>query len=128
MMTSSPGVEQRLNQVEETLFTATGDEDLLWPVFQAVIAPEFRYNRPLEISGSINGRITCESGMDSLDGRGPDVFGCIEIRFTGPEPDDVLASRPQLGNACRHGKGRGGFDALYPVCKPDLVQNCYPVF
>ena len=121
------GVEQRLDEIEKTLLAPAGDEDLFRPVFQAIVTPEFRYNRALELRSTINGGIARKSGVNGRDGRRPDVLGGIEIRFAGPEPDDVLAGSAQLGDPRRHRQGRGGFDALYPVREPDLVQNCYPV-
>ena len=122
------GVEQCLGQVEETLLATAGDEDLIRPVFQTVVTAEFRYNRLLEFSGSVNGGVAREPGVDRLYGGGPDMVGRIEIRFAGTEPDDVLAGRAQFGNMRRYCEGGGGLDALYPVSEPDLVQSCYPVF
>jgi hypothetical protein len=88
---------------------------------------ELRYNGLLEFGRPVHGGIAGKARADGLDGRGPDVVRGIEIRFAGAETDDVLAGGPQFGNPGGDRQGGGGLDALYPVCKRDLVQGGCPV-
>ncbi len=54
----------------------------------------------------------------SLDGGRLDMFGRVEVRLSGAEPDHVAPLRAQLGGERADRQGRGRFDSL------NALRNC----
>ena len=102
-----------MGQIKKTLLTAYRDQDLVRRIVQAVLAGEFGDDGLLQLRRTAHVGVLGEAVLDGLDGRLFNVFRGIEIRFAGPQTDDVLSRGAQCGGAGGDGKSGGGFNALY---------------
>ncbi len=75
---------------------------------QAVLTRELGLYGGLQLGGTVDGSVARLAGRDRLDGGGPDVFRCLEIRFAGTETQDVTTVRAQFGHEREDGTGRRG--------------------
>jgi len=112
-------IENGLGQVVEALLAATGDQDLLRSIIEAVVALEFVDDGLFQRGGTIYRCILGKAVAYRLDGRFLDMVGGVEVRFTRPQSNDVLAGGPHLGGAGSDGQGRGRFDGLHADGKLD---------
>jgi hypothetical protein len=83
-----------------------------WLYIQSVVPLELVDHGLLELGGAVHRGVLGEAGVNRGDGRVLDVIGCVEIRLTGAESDDILALGTEcLGAGC-DGQGGGWFDGL----------------
>ncbi len=107
------GIDGGQHQVEEALLAAAGHQDLLRGVVQPVVALELGDDGLLECGGAADGGVLGEALVDRRDGGILDVLRRIEVRFAGPQSDDVLALGFQFGRTRGDSESGRGLDGLY---------------
>ena len=106
------GVDDGKHKIEETLLAAARNQDLPGSVGKIILPLELGDNGVFEARGAAYRCVFGETLVDGDNGRILDILWRFKIRFPGPQPDDVLALRLELGGPGCDGKGRGGFDGL----------------
>src|SRR5204862_2362921 len=104
------------------LLAAARDEDLLLLVVEAVLARELGDDRLLQRWRSARRGVLGEPLVDGRDGRVLDELRRVEVRLSGPQPDDVVALRFPALRLGGHQKCGGGLDGLEAVC--DKRHEC----
>ena len=105
-------VEHGHAEVVDSLLGARADQNLVALVADLIVALELRDDGVFELDDAVDVGVTREALADRLDTRVGNVRGCVEVRFAGAEPDDVLAFGFQFRGARGDGEGGRRLDAL----------------
>ena len=106
-MTSSPWIEQHLEQVVEAVLAAAGHQDLAGLVGQAVIGLEAVGDGGFQLRGAAHRGVAGKALPDGPDGGLPDVVRGVEIRLPHPEVDYIDSLRLELIGLGIQGQGGG---------------------
>ena len=98
--------------------------DLCGRIFEVVLTKQLAADGFAQVEIAGHGAIARPVVVDGLFGRGFDVIGGVEIRFSDAEIDDVDALCFEFGALLRHGQGGGGRKTVETGGKlHDAVKN-----
>ena len=80
--------------------------DLLWRIFNAIVALEFCNDRLLERGDTVHRSIFRHAVTNGLNGGVFDEFWRVEIGLTGRQSNDINALRFKINHTSGHGKRR----------------------
>ena len=103
------------HRVENNLFTAGANHDLVGVVLQPVLTLEFNARRFFQLGNAINRRILGFIAHQGIVNCAFDVLRRIEVRLTNCQRNDVLALRPQFTCALRSRSAGRKFNAIQPI-------------
>ena len=87
------GVQHRLHQIIDGMLRSAGDNNLRASISQPIITLELRNNRIFEGHSTAGRRIFRVAPCQCRDGGIFDILRRVEVGFTRPEADDILALR-----------------------------------
>ena len=88
-------------------------------VRQSIVALELGDDGVFQFGGAIYCGIPGQALANGLDARIRNGQRGVEVRLAGPQSNDVLAFRLELGGPGGDGEGRGGFNLL------NALGKCY---
>ena len=105
------------------MLASHGNQDLVRCVLDVVVAPEFVGDRLPELDDPVHRGVLGETLLDSLDRRGLDVLGRVEVGLAGPQADDVASGPAEF--LCPGGDGESGrgLDSPYAGGERELHES-----
>ena len=125
MITSSPGIDQRLRQIEDHVLAAHADDALGRFVVGAEILSVALAHRLLQLDRAAGAGVLGEVLLDRPDGGLLDVVRRREIGLAGAEIHHVDALRAQFLRVGRHLHGGGNADRRDAVCDFCFKFQCH---